>query len=216
MDIPWAQCWLRPALLFDGRVCFRCNVFMDRNELRLSRRKHLDIKTRGHFWTEEERRHAPEVQEGEGREYTTALDTLVEYLGHLDLSADRVSKLEPLRQAIEDSALRYVTTRVEFSRAAQQREQPSLSAYQSLMESADRSRNFAHNRLVDSIQIAVRNYFKAAQDEGIPWEIPEISKDLLTGSEPATREAIANGAIDFVWQILDDEEAEERSVKIPA
>lgn len=119
-DIPWIgpNAGLWPALLFDGILFFKLNTGMNNAELNVSRRKHLTQSTKGHFWTQE-RRHAPEVMQGEGRIYETSFTQLLTYLRGLEVPNEKRERLEKLLRQLEESAFNYVTTRVEFSRASQ-------------------------------------------------------------------------------------------------
>lgn len=183
---------------------------MNSAELRASRSKHLTQATKGHFWNQE-RRHSPEVVKGEGRRYETSLTQLLNYLRSLELPTEHLNRLEKFCHQLEASAFSYVETRIEFSRASQQRVNLEINDWQKLMEQVDRSRRVAHDRLIDALRIVTRNYAKVAEENQIPWDLPVDGKKLLNSMTDGNRDSVAHAAIDFVWKIMDEEEADEKS-----
>ena len=75
---------------------------------------------------------------------------------------------------------------------------------------ADRARRFAHIRLVDSIMIACRNFASTAEGWTVEKDIAQL---VGSGDDDRVRDVVAAAAIDFVWQLLDQEESQSRTKK---
>jgi hypothetical protein len=187
---------------------------MDRLELLHSRQKHLTNATRGHFWTGEEERRV-ETLRGEGKIYDTSFHILTKFLREIVVrDAEKRESLEKLIEDMEEAAFRYIESRVRLARSkiAMTGGRGDAAA----VEEADIHRRRAHEALMDSIQIAVRNFKEQAEEEGGNWQIPESTWKLVETRHPNFRDIVGQAAVDFIWQILDEEEAREREQRMSA
>ncbi len=165
-----------------------------------------------HFY-QKEARHSIEAIEGEGRVYDTVvaqfLEHLFERMENADVEQDSREKIEQLIAEIQTKSFAYIQTRIDFQQAVDQVKQRGTSAQDQLIE-VDRRRRFAHNALLDSIQIASRNVFQVTRDQGA---MPNEFRSLLDQNQADYRNVVADAVIDYVWQILDQIDWESRFAK---
>lgn len=152
---------------------------------------------RTHFYQNEKRGH--ESERGEGKYYDTRLSRLIQKMNDtLEHIPERKREIfKKMVDAISRASLSYIDSRIGLIKASQSQDKQ-------LKMEADRARRFAHLRLVDSIRIACRNL--ASNVEG--WTVDTDVAELVGESEnPRVRDVVAAAAIDFVWELLDKEDA---------
>ncbi|MBI5793586.1 hypothetical protein HZA87_00660 [Candidatus Uhrbacteria bacterium] len=153
-----------------------------------------------HFYENEGR--GSESERGEGKIYDTRLSRLTKQLSD-SLEQIPVEKREVFKQlidAITRSSLSYIDSRIGLINA-------SKSGNKDAIMEADRARRVSHIRLVDSIRIACRNF--ATNIEG--WTIEkDVAEIVGSGDDSRIRDMVAEAAIDFVWQLLDEEDTKSR------
>ena len=154
-----------------------------------------------HFYENEGR--GAEAERGEGKIYDTRLSRLTKQMND-SLESIAAEKREVFKKMVDDitrASLKYIDSRIGLLNASKSQDK------QAIMD-ADRARRFAHIRLVDSIMIACRNFASTAEG----WMMEADVAQLVGNSEdPRVRDTVAAAAIDFVWQLLDQEEAISRN-----
>lgn len=156
-----------------------------------------------HFYENEGR--GVESERGEGKIYDTRLSRLSKQLND-SLESVPPEKREIFKKMVDEitrSSLAYIDSRIGLIKASKSQDKLAI-------QEADRARRFAHIRLVDSIRIACRNF--ASNVEG--WMVDKDIAELVGDSDdPRLRDAVAAAAIDFVWELLDKEDAMSRRKK---
>ncbi len=150
-----------------------------------------------HFYENEGR--GAESERGEGKIYDTRLSRLTKQMSDSleSIPAERREVFKNLVDDITRSSLKYIDSRIGLISASKSQDK------QAIME-ADRARRFAHIRLVDSIMIACRNFASTAEGWIVEADVAQL---VGSGDDARVRDTVAAAAIDFVWQLLDQEKA---------
>jgi hypothetical protein len=184
-------------------ICVYLNL-IDDHGMHSERRKPVSDQIqdlhREHFYEVEER--GPEAERGEGRIYDTKMSRLMDLMTESlpDVPEQKREQFEGLIQEIHDSTFSYIEARVAHIKAAKTGDQGAIMT-------SDRSRRAAHIRLTDAIAIASRNFVKEVEG----WQVAEDMVSIVGSSQDEqVRARVARSAIDYIWQILDEEEAKAR------
>jgi hypothetical protein len=160
----------------------------------------LNDTHRQHFYTQEDYERSRELK---GREKRTTLSRLIDLMKDALPEIEEDQKRETMKKLVDDitnSSIRYIDTRISLVMASGSRNKNAIIE-------ADRARRAAHIRLTDTIRIACRNFVKEVED----WRIEDDMSPIVGASDNrTTREAVANAAIDMVWEMLHAEEASKR------
>lgn len=156
-----------------------------------------------HFYKNERR--GVESERGEGKRYDTRLSRLTKQLNDAleHIPEEKRAVFEKMVDEITRSSLSYIDARIKLINASKSKDKLAIGE-------ADRARRFSHIRLVDSIRIACRNFASILEN----WTIEKDIAQLVGDSENSIiRDAVAEAAIDFVWELLDKEDAMSRRKK---
>lgn len=156
-----------------------------------------------HFYENEGRE--AESERGEGKIYDTRLSRLTKQLSDAleNVPPDKREAFNKMIVAITSASLSYIDSRIGLIKASKSQDTLAIAE-------ADRARRFAHIRLVDSIRIACRNFVSSVEG----WTVDKDIAELVGDSENAhIRDVVAAAAIDFVWELLDKEDAMSRRKK---